>query len=398
MSSPVAIPLLRRLEPRTLLLLDLIAAIGYGMSAWALFAHKIDSALVAIVGAVAVSAAFVLVRPQPMLALVSALAGFWLSPFGVLLAFVALVPAGVCLYVVSVRQPRRVRFAALALALSGAAATGLGGHGGGGVVVFALILLTTWTIGVAAGQSHRYRNDVLRHQQQLADARLDRARRGLVDERMRIARELHDVLAHSISVMTVQAAYGNVVIDTEPVHARESLGTIESIGRDTLTEIRRLLDVLREDGSESAQPLTPAPGLDDLPQLIAQTARAGVRSELSVTGNPRPLPAGLDLTVFRLVQEALTNVVKHARTSTAQVRIDCQDAGIVVEVINDGPLAADPPGAGAGHGILGMRERVDLYCGTFSAGPLPRGGFRVRATLPIDDASRTRLLGVAAGP
>jgi len=397
MSTQVPIPLVRRLEPRFVLLVDVAAAVVYGAGAWALFAHKVDSPAVAVVGVLCVSAALVLARRRPMLALLAALVGFWLSPFDVLLAFVALIPAGVCLYVTAARRSRRLRLGALVLALSGAAATGLGDHASGGVVVFALVLLTIWTIGTATGQTRRYNDDVVRHHQRLAEAEVDLARRGVIDERMRIARELHDVLAHSISVMTVQAAYGHVVIDTDPARARKSLVTVESVGRDTLTEIRRLLDVLREDGPGGAEPLAPAPGLDDLPRLIAQTAQAGVHVELTVVGDARPLSAGLHLTVFRVVQEALTNVVKHAGTSRARATLDFRDDAIVIDVSDDGVSALAETLAGTGHGILGMRERVDLYGGTFAAGPGPKGGFRVRAELPIGEASRPWLLDAHAG-
>ena len=186
-----------------------------------------------------------------------------------------------------------------------------------------LICLVTglvWAVGYAVGQHRAYERQLLQERARQAQEELARARRGVIEERMRIARELHDVVAHSMSVITVQAGYGHLVIDRDPGQARAALGAIETTGRQALTEMRRLLGVLRADDGDDAAALTPAPGLADLDRLVAQTAGAGVRVELEITGRPRPLPSGIELSAYRIVQEALTNVVKHADVPASRVR------------------------------------------------------------------------------
>jgi signal transduction histidine kinase len=195
---------------------------------------------------------------------------------------------------------------------------------------------------------------------------------------MRIARELHDVLAHSMSVITVQAGYGHLVIEQQPAKAQAALGVIETTGREALTELRHLLDILRDDGPVT---LSPAPGLGNLDHLVAQIAQAGVQVDLRITGRPRALPAGIDLSAYRIVQEALTNVVKHAGTPHSQVTIAYSDDEVSVQITDAGQGC--PAGAPTGHGLIGMQERVALYGGCWQAGPLPERGFAVRAQLPL---------------
>ncbi|MFI6420320.1 sensor histidine kinase [Streptomyces sp. NPDC050842] len=229
-------------------------------------------------------------------------------------------------------------------------------------------------------------------------------------ERLRIARELHDVVAHSIGVIAIQAGVGRRVIDTQPAEARNALATIETTSRETLAGLRRTLGALRAStkdtpapgrtpahpSSPAPAPLEPAPGLADLDRLVASTADAGVRVEVRRLGAPGlPLPPEVDLAAYRIVQESLTNVVRHASTAACRVTVDRSEDTLLVEITDDGPsknTALDTgayTGAGTehghrhGYGIVGMRERAALLGGRFSAGPRPGGGFHVTAALPL---------------
>lgn len=215
--------------------------------------------------------------------------------------------------------------------------------------------------------------------------REEEARRAVADERLRIAQELHDVVAHSMGVIAVQAGAGLHVIDRDPAEAKRSLAAISDTSRSTLTEIRRLLGVLRDEDGAAAY--APAPGTADLEALVAEIEAAGVPTTLSVTGDRDAIPAGVGLTTYRIVQEALTNVLKHGGPrATATVTVDLRPAVVEVEVADDG-RGVDLAGGAAGHGLVGMRERVAVYGGTLDAGPRPSGGFRVRAVLPFGDAT-----------
>jgi len=205
------------------------------------------------------------------------------------------------------------------------------------------------------------------------------AREAVVAERARIARELHDAIAHNVSMMVVQAGAERRVLDEEQSSTREVLETVEEIGRGALTEMRRLVGMLRSDEADS---LTPQPRLGDLPQLVAQVREAGLPVELSVEGNPRDLPVGLELSAFRIVQEALTNALKHAGDARATVRVRYSPDSLEIEIADDG-AGAEAEADGGGHGLVGMRERVALYGGRFEANRRAAGGFTVRALLRI---------------
>jgi signal transduction histidine kinase len=207
----------------------------------------------------------------------------------------------------------------------------------------------------------------------------ERAREAVAAERSRMARELHDVIAHSISVIVVQAGAAEEMCERDPDQARQALRSIRTAGSDALTEMRRLLGVLRSAGDELS--LEPQPGLDRLDDLVHQARDAGLQVRLDVTGQPQRLPPGLDLTAYRVVQEALTNVRKHAGTSHAQVRVRYLPNGLHLEITDDG--AGQPSAVGNGHGLLGMRERVELYGGTLTAQHRAAGGFEVCARLPL---------------
>jgi signal transduction histidine kinase len=205
------------------------------------------------------------------------------------------------------------------------------------------------------------------------------AREAVVDERARIARELHDAIAHNVSMMVVQAGAERRVLDDTQGSTREVLETVEEIGRNALTEMRRLVGMLRTDDES---PLAPQPGLDDLPTLVGQVREAGLPVELHVEGERRELPVGLELSAYRIVQEALTNALKHAGDARASVRVRYGDDSLELEVVDDG-AGAQAELASGGHGLVGMRERVALYGGRFEAGRHAAGGFTVRVLLPI---------------
>jgi signal transduction histidine kinase len=331
---------------------------------------------------------------------------------------------------------------------------------GGAYAPVALANVLAWTVGYSVRQRRLY---VVRLQQQAASS-------AVADERLRIARELHDVVAHSMSVIAVQAGYGQYVIDDSPEGAREALGAIQATSREALDEMRRMLGVLRAQDAAPAQgltdqsvietgfladgvtataagcdrgrpaPLAPAPGLANLDRLIKRTGGAGVRVNLEVYGQARALPAGLDLSAYRIIQEALTNVVKHAgsgarctvhlgydegvlairvtvdggpsttlpgyggpNAANRAVEADLVQAGLAADsrvpaVVGANPTAGQgtlggwrmpsEPSVAAGHGIIGMRERAHLCGGDLTARPLREGGFQVTASLPLTASFR----------
>ncbi len=239
-----------------------------------------------------------------------------------------------------------------------------------------IILAAAWILGDGA---RRRREDALSEQQRLA-------RQAVSEERLRIARELHDVVAHSMTVIAVQAGTGRMVIDDDVEHARRALASIEDTSKRALNEMRRLLGVLRAD-TPGAAALAPVPTLDDLDRLVAHAVEGGTSVDVSVEGDRRKVPAGIELAAYRVLQEALTNVRRHAAGAPARVHVSFEPSELVVEVENplvDGHPATD----GGGHGLLGMRERVSLYGGTFEAGPRPDGTFKVSARIPYETEAR----------
>ncbi|MFI0039413.1 sensor histidine kinase [Streptomyces mutabilis] len=237
------------------------------------------------------------------------------------------------------------------------------------------IVIATWVVAiVAVSELARTRRE------QWAKERAERAqaaRRRADEERLRIARELHDVLAHSISVINVQAGVGLALLDTDPEQARTALTTIKAKSKEALGEVRQVLDTLRAPGDA---PRTPAPGLDRLPELVEQAASAGLTVE--VEGKPPALTPATDLAAFRIVQEALTNVVRHSGSRHARVCLAREGGALRLRIDDDGPATGAEAG-GSGNGLAGMRERAAALGGTVEAGPRPDGGFRVLATLPI---------------
>ncbi|MFB7907721.1 sensor histidine kinase [Kitasatospora sp. NPDC056076] len=235
----------------------------------------------------------------------------------------------------------------------------------------AATVLIAWLIGntVRQGRAH---TEALRGRA---------AEQAVTAERLRIARELHDMVAHNIGIIAIQAGMGSRVMDTQPAETRNALNAIEATSRETLAGLRRMLGALRQGEGESA-PLEVAPGLDELERMREKAAGAGVRVALSRSGEARALPPEVDLAAYRIVQEAVTNVVKHSGTRDCHVTVAYAPEHLAVTVVD---LGAGTPTAtpGTGYGLAGMRERVALLDGEFSAGPRPGGGFRVAALLPL---------------
>jgi signal transduction histidine kinase len=212
--------------------------------------------------------------------------------------------------------------------------------------------------------------------------REERAGRAVAEERLRIARELHDVLAHTMSVVAVQAGTGRLVGADHPDEALKALSAVEVTARSAMNEMRQILHVLRTDSDAEAS-VTPTPGLDDLTALVAQVARAGLAVDLRVEGEPRAVPTAVGLAAYRITQEALTNVIKHAGPAHASVLVRYTDHDVTVQIRDDGHTTAQTSGAG-GHGLVGMRERAAVHGGELSAGPVPGGGYQVSARLPVN--------------
>jgi signal transduction histidine kinase len=257
-------------------------------------------------------------------------------------------------------------------------------HQTGGLAGFfwtALIFSLAWVFGLALGarteQARALRVRVVEAERESAEA----AAQATAEERARIARELHDVVAHSVSVMVVQTSGVRRLLQDEQHREREALLSVEQIGRQALTEMRRMLGVMRTSGDQPAAALAPQPGLQHLDRLIAQVEEAGLPVTLRVEGERRGLSPGVDLSAYRIVQEGLTNVLKHSKGAHADVLVRFDDSALRLEISDDGVGSA---GDGNGHGLVGMRERVALYGGTLEAGPRDGGGFVLRAELPVE--------------
>ncbi|MFD2469896.1 sensor histidine kinase [Amycolatopsis silviterrae] len=333
-----------------------------------------------VVPVLAMALPFGVVRRQPWAVLGLLVAELALSPlvpeshsFVRYLQIVSIDLAVGCL--ATVRRPRVSVGAAAAVLVAQAIVANVfplwPGYGARGSVEAVAGLVIAWLGG-----------NTLRLWRQNAQARRAHAAAEAVQaERLRIARELHDMVAHSIGVIAIQAGMGRRVIDTQPGEAGAALHAIEDASRDTLAGLRRMLGALRR---SDAEPVAAPLGLADLDALVARSADAGLRVRLRRLGDPRPLPPEIDLSAFRIVQESVANVVRHAGTSECQVVLDQRDEELFIEVTDNGRGHVQ----GDGYGIPGMRERVALLRGEFSAGPRPGGGFRVTARLPTFEGAR----------
>jgi signal transduction histidine kinase len=468
-------PLTKRLSPRHWAALDYVVGAVFGLILFATIRHGVIRAIenpygfvpyrpLSLTWPLAIFLVMVAVvavgmrrrRPAFMLGVLlggSVLVTTLIGPENGALTY--FLPVAYVLYLVAATYEHRqaavrVLIAVFATLLADAVLIHLTGGGfipNGGMVSVALCVIIAWFTGYIVRQRRGY---AIRLQDEAAS-------KAVAQERLRIARELHDVVAHSMSVIAVQAGYGQYVIDTQPADARNALGAIQATSREALDEMRRMLGALRQadetdqrgaaggrssapvgvadsevggvSGGKGSAPLFPAPGLADLDRLLSRTASAGVRVDVTRCGQPRELPASIDLSAYRIVQEALTNVVKHARTSSCKVLVGYGHDELILEVtdsgaglpamagagmshpgstmaLGGGPADGEPmvlplpgwnaaedglPGGGAiggsGHGIIGMRERVSLLGGEFSAGPLPGYGFQVSAHIPLPSGS-----------
>mgnify|MGYP002381627485 CR=1 FL=1 len=242
----------------------------------------------------------------------------------------------------------------------------------------ALFLSGPWLVGVVMRLRRESERVAVARAIELELRQDEHAQFAVQAERNRIARELHDVVAHAISVTVVQARGGQRILDTNPERAREAFGAILATGEQAMGEMRRLLGMLRQDGERGA--LAPQPSIDQLTELVEQVRSTGLDVELRVEGEPRPLPPGVDISAYRIVQEALTNVVRHAGPAVAKVSVDYRPGSVEVSVVDNGRGGLEP--TRGGHGIIGISERVALIGGTLAVGPNPAGGFAVRALLP----------------
>jgi signal transduction histidine kinase len=249
----------------------------------------------------------------------------------------------------------------------------------GDFVVATIIYTVVWMVAFAVGRKSVEADEAKERATRAEREREERAHAAVEEERARIARELHDVVGHSVSVMTVQASGVRRLLRPEQEREREALLIVERTGREALAEMRRMVGVLRR--PEEAPALAPQPSLEHLDRLVEQTREAGLPVDLRVVGEAVELPAGVDLTAYRLVQEGLTNALKHARATRAEVLVNYGDGQIEVMVRDDGKGVGN--GDGGGHGLVGMRERVSVYGGELDAGPQAGGGYRLRARLPL---------------
>jgi signal transduction histidine kinase len=258
-------------------------------------------------------------------------------------------------------------------------------HVSGDYLFIPLIFTIVWVAGFALRHKLAEAREAEERARRAEHEREDRARAAVAEERRRIARELHDVVAHSVSVMTVQAGGVRRLLRQDQAREREALLAIEETGRTALAEMRRLLGILR--GANELPSLAPQPGMATLGALVEQVREAGLPVEYRIEGEPVELPPGIDLSAYRIVQEALTNALKYAGPARAKVFVRYRAAWLELEIENDGRTEANGDGGG-GHGLVGMQQRVELYGGRLVVGPRPGGaGYRVRATLPLAEVA-----------
>ncbi|MGW2477295.1 sensor histidine kinase [Streptomyces sp. NPDC001665] len=331
-------------------------------------------------------------RPLAAVAVLLAASALATMPLGVAeIPLAQFLAVDVALYFTAAVRPLRTGVLALVMSVAvlvafvGGRALARWPAGTSAELAVALTAVVAWLVGRSVHESRK-------HDADLTARATDRA---LVAERLRIAREMHDVVAHSVGIIALQAGAAARVVHTQPDAAREAMSAVEAAGRETLSGLRRMLGALRETGPgqdaaglEKA-PLRPAEGLADIDRLARATTAAGVRVEVDWRGERRPLPPELELSAFRIVQESVTNVVRHAETDACRVRVECGEEELIVEITDRGGGGGrgtdrgTARGAAPGFGLAGMRERVALLHGEFTAAPAPGGGFRVTARLPV---------------
>jgi signal transduction histidine kinase len=334
-----------------------------------------------------------LVGPTVAIAVVTWWTSLWpATAQGPFEGFVVLVGAAYCLGTIRERRGWRVGGAVLVLWFALGLVVGIVGGRVGDVFPVAVWLTIGFVVGTLIGRRTEQARSATESARVLATEQQRRIEHAVEDERARIARELHDVVAHSLSVIVVQAGAerraswaATDAVDRESIDV--ALGSIEKAGREALIDLRRLLGLLRRPNEPLS--LAPQPGLSQLDELVSTARDSGLQVALELSGDTSPLPPGLDLTAYRIVQEALTNTLKHANAQTVRVAISRQRNLLDVEVSDDGRPTDKAPmiGEGAGQGLIGMRERVKIFGGTISAGAGPTGGWSVHARLPVTAGS-----------
>jgi signal transduction histidine kinase len=290
----------------------------------------------------------------------------------------------IAVYTLVTEAPLGRALAGLAVGLAGFALGTLSQDNSSGNFVFgAIFAIGVWIVGRTVRTRTAKAGELEERAVTLEREREQQSRQAAADERVRIARELHDVIAHSVSVMVVQAGAGEQVLRRDPERAADVLRSIQETGRQALSEMSTLLGILRERGAEFG--LVPQPGIADLSSLLEQSRQAGLQVELTVEGAERPLPPGVALSLYRVIQEALTNTRKHAGPAQARVRLRYGNTEVAAEITDDGGSSRN--GYGGGNGLIGMRERVTVYGGSLEAGPRPEGGYLVRARIPLEPTS-----------
>ena len=246
------------------------------------------------------------------------------------------------------------------------------------------VLAGAWGLGAWLQRRREALADLTEEAEALARDRDEATRAAVAYERARIARELHDLVAHSMAVIVLQAQAGSRVLEDDVEAARRAFGAIEASGREGLNELRRLLDILVVDPTPDV--IDPRPGVDQVERLAERVREAGLPVVLDVTGDPRPLPPGVDVSAYRIVQEALTNILKHAGRATARVAVAYRPGEVELSISDDGTATTERGAqqSSPGRGLIGMRERAHLFGGSLEAGPAPTGGFRVRAVLSTE--------------
>jgi signal transduction histidine kinase len=366
MESPPRPPLTWRLPPAARMALTWCAAAAFPVCLLLFVTLGPPSggfgsghAKLVVIMAAAVALPFALLRRAPLPAIAVILAATLTGAelflhWAPRLCYLQFLAADLALCYIAATRPRRT-----------SAATGV-------LIAAVLTTVLAWVAGNSLGQRRDY----------TATLRAQATDQAVTAERLRIARDLHDLVAHSIGVIAFQAGMGSRVIGSQPDEARDALLAIEATSRETLAGLRRMVGGLRPAGPDSGQtaPLGPSPNLADLGLLAVTAAHAGVRMDVSWRGDRRPLPAEVELSAFRIVQEAVTNVVRHARTDWCQVTVGYGPRELSVEITDDGDGGTLAPG---GYGITGMRERAELLDGQLTAGPRPDGGYGVTARLPV---------------
>jgi signal transduction histidine kinase len=305
------------------------------------------------------------------------------DPGGILVLFALYTTGAVC--------ERRVSLAALAptvvviagMSFATADAAGRETSAVGGAATAAVLALGVWGLGAYAQTRRRYARELEDRARRVKREREQRTQIAVHEQRASIARELHDIIAHSVSVMLVGVRGARDVLRTSPDVAFDTLGRVEATGEQSLVEVRRILALLRQ--PEQAAESGPLPSLADLDEMISGYREAGLPATLDIVGDPRSLPSGVELSVYRIVQEALTNALKHSQPTRAVVTLCFRSEQLEIEVVDDGPSPAESE-TPEGHGIVGMRERVALLGGQLEVGRRAGGGFRVAARLPIKEA------------